>query len=248
MIAIAEYMTEHSKIPPYMPYPRFLLSADLTQTAKLLYALLLDRANLSKVNGWIDGQGRIYLVFTISKLADALDRSSMTVKNSLNELETAGLIERRRQGFSVPNRIYVKIPDGQEAVQLTDRKLSSIGTENCPTDGQKSVPMIDKKLSPNNMSNNNMRISNMRESKEAPAAFGRYGNVFLTDAELAELKAELPDRWEHYIERLSEYIASTGKKYQNHAATMRRWAADDTERATAKHRIPDYTCKEGESL
>ena len=38
------YMTDQTQIPVYLPYPRFLLGMDLTQTAKVLYALLLDRA------------------------------------------------------------------------------------------------------------------------------------------------------------------------------------------------------------
>ena len=82
----------------------------------------------------------------------------------------------------------------------------------------------------------------------APAAYGRYSNVFLSDTELAELQEELPGKWEFYIDRLSGYIASTGKKYRNHAATIRRWAADDTAKAAPKQGIPEYTCKEGESL
>ena len=101
---------------PRPPKPHFLqsplpwlhprLQADLTQTAMLL----LDRATLSQANGWLDEGGRIYLVFPIEKIAAALDRSSMTVKTALSELEDAGLIERRRSGFSKPNRIYVKLP------------------------------------------------------------------------------------------------------------------------------------------
>lgn len=79
-------------------------------------------------------------------------------------------------------------------------------------------------------------------------SYGRYENVFLTDTELSELQAELPEKWAYYIERLSGYIASTGKKYKNHAATIRRWAADDTAKAAPKQGIPEYTCKEGESL
>ena len=79
-------------------------------------------------------------------------------------------------------------------------------------------------------------------------AYGRYKNVILTDTELSELKAELPDKWEYYIDRLSGYIASTGRKYKNHAATIRRWAADDTAKAAPKKGIPDYSYKEGESL
>ena len=79
-------------------------------------------------------------------------------------------------------------------------------------------------------------------------SYGRYENVFLTDTELSELQAELPEKWAYYIERLSGYIASTGKKYKNHAATIRRWAADDTAKAAPKQGIPEYACKEGESL
>ena len=88
----------------------------------------------------------------------------------------------------------------------------------------------------------------LKPGRAAPAAYGRYKNVILTDTELSELKAELPDKWEYYIDRLSGYIASTGRKYKNHVATIRRWAADDTAKAAPKKGIPDYSYKEGESL
>lgn len=150
-------MRADTRLPPYLPYPRFLLQADLTQTAKLLYALLLDRATLSQSNGWLDEGGRIYLVFPIKKIAAALDRSPMTVKTALSELEDAGLIERRRSGFSKPNRIYVKLPpEGQKSFQMTDGNPPSIEKENCPTDGQKVVPMMERKLSPNNLSSSSI--------------------------------------------------------------------------------------------
>lgn len=55
---------------------------------------------------------------------------------------------------------------------------------------------------------------------------GLYKNVLLTEEDLAKLKAEFPD-WEQRIERLSEYIASTGKSYKNHLATIRAWARKD---------------------
>ena len=60
----------------------------------------------------------------IEKISEALDKSRMTVKNALNELSAAGLIERQRQGFASPNRIYVLLPDGQKTVLLMVRKLS----------------------------------------------------------------------------------------------------------------------------
>ena len=173
-----------------------------------------------------------------------IDRSSMTVKNSLNELESAGLIERKRRGQSLPNRIYIKIPDGQDIVRLTDKKLSVRRKENCPSDGQKTIPLTDRKLSTNNLT------SKLRESPEGSEsacahARGRYQNIFLSDTEIAELQAELPDLWQQYVEKLSEYMASTGKTYQNHAATIRRWAAEDRRKGKS---IPNYTYEEGESL
>ena len=87
------------------------------------------------------------------------------------------------------------------------------------------------------------------ETGQAPArSYGRYNNVFLSDTELSELKAELPDKWEYYIDRLSTHIASKGTKYRSHAATIYKWAQEDEVRKPPKKGIPDYTFKEGESL
>ena len=51
MNPIADYMTAETELPAYLPYPRFLLKMDISHTAKLLYALLLDRSTLSQKNG-----------------------------------------------------------------------------------------------------------------------------------------------------------------------------------------------------
>jgi hypothetical protein len=59
--------------------------------------------------------------------------------------------------------------------------------------------------------------------KTARHKYGLYKNVLLSDDDLTKLKAEFVD-WEQRIERLSEYIASTGKSYKNHLATIRAWA------------------------
>ena len=92
----------------------------------------------------------------------------------------------------------------------------------------------------------------IKESKEtghpAPAAYGRYHNVILSDTELDGLKTELPGKWEYYIDRLSCHIASSGRKYKSHAATIFKWAQEDAAKKAPKKGIPDYTCKEGESL
>ena len=82
----------------------------------------------------------------------------------------------------------------------------------------------------------------------ARAAYGRYENVFLSQSELDGLKADLPDKWNYYIDRLSCHIASSGKRYKSHAATIYKWAQEDAAKKAPKKGIPDYSCKEGESL
>ena len=49
---------------------------------------------------------------------------------------------------------------------------------------------------------------------------------FLSEKELEDIRQTIPD-WQDYIERLSGYMASTGKQYQNHAATIISWARQD---------------------
>ena len=77
---------------------------------------------------------------------------------------------------------------------------------------------------------------------------GRYQNVFQTDEELADLQASFPTVWGQYIEKLSEYMASTGKRYQSHAATIRRWAGEDAQKTVTPSRNRDYSVKEDETV
>ena len=64
----------------------------------------------------MDENGILFVCFPVTAIAAALSRSSMTVKRSLNELETAGLIMRVRRSIGEPNRIYVLTPREDEDV------------------------------------------------------------------------------------------------------------------------------------
>lgn len=70
--------------------------------------------------------------------------------------------------------------------------------------------------------------------------YGQYANVLLTDEDLEKLKNEFPDDWKDRIERLSEYMASTGKSYKSHLATIRNWARRDAEKRKKESAAPDY--------
>lgn len=75
--------------------------------------------------------------------------------------------------------------------------------------------------------------------------YGAYKNVLFTDEEYAKLQAEYPADYSERIERLSEYIASTGKSYKSHLATIRSWARKDGAKAGA---MPSYGGEENWSL
>lgn len=62
--------------------------------------------------------------------------------------------------------------------------------------------------------------------------YGQYNNVLLSDEDYSKLREEFPDDYQVRIERLSEYIASTGKSYKSHLATIRAWARKDKEKVS----------------
>ena len=69
-------------------------------------------------------------------------------------------------------------------------------------------------------------------SKPSRHKYGEYKNVLLSDEEYEKLVTEFPNDYDQRIERLSGYIASTGKSYKNHLATIRNWAKRDGEKKT----------------
>ena len=77
--------------------------------------------------------------------------------------------------------------------------------------------------------------------------FGEYHNVFLTEQEYKQLNVDFSEL-DSLIDQLSAYIQSTGRKYADHAATLRIWAKRQKTEQKSKPGLPDYTFKEGESL
>ena len=82
---------------------------DMTNAAKVLYGILLDRKCLSDSNGdaWRDEYGITYIIFTIEEIMNLMNLGNKKVNKMLKELEEHGLIYRRHQGLGRPNKIYV---------------------------------------------------------------------------------------------------------------------------------------------
>ena len=80
----------------------------ISAESKILYGLLLDRMSLSIKSGWLDKQGRVYIVFTADEIMEALCCADNKATKLMKELESCGLIERKRRGLGKPSLIYVK--------------------------------------------------------------------------------------------------------------------------------------------
>ena len=87
--------------------PRF---QSLSTNAKTLYGILLDRMSLSAKNGWLDEQGRVFIIFTIEDVKRALCCADNKATKLLRELEEFGLIERKRRGLGKPSLVYRQKP------------------------------------------------------------------------------------------------------------------------------------------
>lgn len=81
---------------------------DLSTDVKTLYGILLDRMGLSVKNGWLDEQGRVYIIFPVQEVMGALGCADNKATKLFRELEKFGLIERKRRGLGKPTLIYVK--------------------------------------------------------------------------------------------------------------------------------------------
>ena len=83
--------------------------SSISAEAKVLYGLLLDRMSLSARNGWLDEEGRVYIIFSVEDIMTSMGCANQKAAKLLYELESkCSLIERKRQGLGKPNLIYVK--------------------------------------------------------------------------------------------------------------------------------------------
>lgn len=95
-------------------------------------------------------------------------------------------------------------------------KLSSI----CPTEIEKETEKEKEKEEEIEF----IPASPTKSPKPTRHKYGMYNNVLLSDEDYQKLQEEFPHDYTERIDRLSEYIESTGKKYKNHLATIRAWA------------------------
>ena len=124
----------------------------LSNEAKLLYGLLLERMSLSRKNNWIDKHNRVYIIFPVEEIEESLNVGHEKALNLLKELDDQsgiGLVKKKRRGLGLPSILYVK-NFIVKSEQNTDRVPTSRSMEN----GIQEVGKTDFKKSENQTSEN----------------------------------------------------------------------------------------------
>ena len=120
----------------HLQMPRWLFTESkymaLSLEAKVAYTFLLNRFQLSRMNGWVNEDGEVFIVFTRESLATEMQVSYRKAIDSFKELVKAQLIWEKRLGWGRPNQIYLA------AVQLTEEEKSP----------HTSAPFVEKESRP----------------------------------------------------------------------------------------------------
>ena len=209
----------------------------------LIWVMLLTMA------GRCNSGGRIFLTETIpynsKMLADELDFEENTVQLALASLEQLDMVVKQNGFLTVSGWEEYQNIEGMEKIREQNRIRKQRQREK-----QKLLPEApqDSHVTVTQSHGTDIDKESEREEEEegegedilpeaaAPAPpkppkpakhkYGEYKNVLLSDDELQKLKTEFFD-YEERIERLSSYVASTGKSYKSHYATIRHWAKND---------------------
>lgn len=158
-------------------------------------------------------------VFGLDSLSQALGYSIKQIRTAIGKLKQTGEISvwTNRQ-FSVASIVnYDEYQDDDRANEgQTDGKRKA--NEGQTKGTQRAISKEEKE---------EKKVLKEKESiKKEKGSVGTFQNVFLTKEEYEKLKAQFPDYLER-IDRLSEYIASSGKSYKSHYAVILTWARKD---------------------
>ena len=190
----------------------------LSNEAKLLYGLLLERMSLSRKNNWIDKHNRVYIIFLpVEEIEESLDVGHEKALNLLKELDDQsgiGLVKKKCRGLGLPSILYVKnfIVKGE---QNTDRVPTSRSTENEFQEFGKT----DFKKSENQTSENpKNRLLEVRKSDSNNIDINNTDMSYTYDQSIDRSQAGIQnfspgaDGLIDAIERSKEYKCQGGKK------------------------------------
>lgn len=191
------------------------------------------------------------------ELALTIDEDANNVNFVLMYLKKIGWLKEESDNiYSLPNTIENIGSETAAANRMRKMRNNTVTTlqsnvtmlQKCSTDIEIDKEQdIESDLEGESEPNGSTPTLSPKKRKTIRHSYGEYDNVLLSDDELEKLKIEIPD-YNSYIENLSSYIASTGKKYKSHYATIRNWVKKDKDNKKGFRREnintqPDYNSK-----
>lgn len=196
----------------------------------VIWFKLLTLAGKTNNDGVFMMSGKI--PFTDEMLAAIFRRDVNTVRLALKTFESFGMIEIVNNVVTIPNWNKHQSLDSYEKKKERDRLYQAERRAKQRALTEKSsykssdIAISEEDIEEDKELDIDKNISITPPKKPVKHKYGEYNNVLLTDDELEKLQHEYPD-YQDRIERLSSYIASTGKAYKSHYATIRNWARKD---------------------
>ena len=144
----------------YFQLPKWLFKEPykkLSNNAKIMYALLYNRLDLSLESKWHDRNGQVFMYFTTAEFCEELGCSEKTVTKIKKELVTSGLLREERQGLTKPNRLYILGPKIVKREPPEPEKIPSRTVENTALDTQE-VQTIKTDIRKTDIDNNKLLI------------------------------------------------------------------------------------------
>lgn len=152
-------------------------------------------------------------VTSISKLSKELKVSVQSIRTALNHLKSTGELTIE----TTPKYTIITINNYISYQQLTNDLTNDQQTANKRLTNDQQQWKKDKERK--------RKIKKGERGTLSP--HGTFGNVFLSDSEVADLKSKYPHHYQSKIDRLSRVIESKGKDYSNHYATLLDWLMQD---------------------
>ena len=156
---------ENATRQKFYQLPKFLLDErfkGLTNDARVLYALLLDRHELSIKNKWVNERGEVYMLYLQEKMAVDIGTSKRTIARAISKLEEHGLITQERQGKNKPNKIYLHTIESDK----TTASLENTGSVNLAYPEESSETLGSAKFTSQDMPNLPPNLTNINKTRE----------------------------------------------------------------------------------
>nr|DAS38085.1 MAG TPA: Replication initiation and membrane attachment [Caudoviricetes sp.] len=195
-----ELVRQNFFMTPYALY-RNPAYKGLSNDAKTLYALMLDRVNLSVKNrgDWTDENGEVYCYFTVESAMEFLEKSKQYIIKLKKELHDFGLLLEIKQGLNKPNRIYpLKIDVSRRYSEKTSGSIKNARKYTRETSGGLSQGLLEERERDSN--HTELNHTNINHT-EIPSAADSGNTLYSIGAENNSATADF-NVYEYYQERI----------------------------------------------